>query len=82
MTHGCLHPRATLSLIITLPFNNIIVSVDTAKTWQPGGGGGVCTYEENGSGGRLAVDLLQVLRLEGDHPDEAVDDHQVGEDHQ
>lgn len=39
------------------------------------------TYEENGLGGRLAVDLLQELGLEGDHADEAVDRHQVGEDH-
>lgn len=42
----------------------------------------VCTYEENGLGGRLAVHLLQELWLEGDHADEAVDHHQVGEDHQ
>lgn len=49
-----------------------------------GGGGGVhCrTYEENGLGGRLAVDLLQELWLEGDEADEAVDSHQVGEHHQ
>lgn len=40
------------------------------------------TYEENGLGGRLAVDLLQELGLEGDHANEAVDSHQVGEDHQ
>lgn len=39
------------------------------------------TYEENGLGGRLAVDLLQELGLEGDHADKAVDRHQVGEDH-
>lgn len=30
----------------------------------------------------MAIDLLQVLWLEGDHADEAVDSHQVGEDHQ
>lgn len=41
----------------------------------------VSTYKENGLGGRLAVDLLQKLRLEGDHADEAIDGHQVGEDH-
>lgn len=40
------------------------------------------TYEENGLGGRLSVDLLQKLWLEGDHADETVDGHQVGEDHQ
>lgn len=58
------------------------------KTQQPGRGGerreegrGV-TDEENGFGGRLAIDLLQVLGLEGDHANEAVDHHQVGEDHQ
>lgn len=39
------------------------------------------TYEENSFGGRLAVDLLQELGLEGDHADKAVDCHQVGEDH-
>lgn len=72
-----------LSRTITLPSNNIIVSAATAKARQPGevGGGGV-TYEKNGFGGRLAIDLLQELRLEGDHADEAVDGHQVGEDHQ
>ncbi len=29
----------------------------------------------------MAVDLLQELWLEGDHANEAVDSHQVGEDH-
>lgn len=43
---------------------------------------GLCTNEENGLGGRLAIDLLQELWLEGDHADEAVDSHQVSEDHQ
>lgn len=38
-----LHLKSALSLTITFPFNNIIVSVATAKTQQPGGGrrGGV-----------------------------------------
>lgn len=40
------------------------------------------TYEENGIRRRLAIDLLQILWLEGDHANEAVDSHQVCEDHQ
>lgn len=82
MNRGHLHVKLTLSLTITFPFNNIIVSVAMAKTRQPGGWGGGITDEENGFGGRLAKDLLQVLGLEGDHANEAVDEHQVGEDHQ
>lgn len=42
----------------------------------------LCTYEENGFGSRLPIDLLQILWLKGDHADEAVDSHQVSEDHQ
>ena len=30
----------------------------------------------------MAVDLLQVFRLEGDEADEAVDGHEVRDDHQ
>lgn len=29
----------------------------------------------------MAIDLLQKLRLEGDHANEAIDGHQVREDH-
>lgn len=39
INRSCLDLESTLSLTITLPFNNIIVSVDTAKTWQPRVGG-------------------------------------------
>lgn len=43
MNRHRLHVKSTLSLTITFPFNNIIVSVATAKTQQPGGEGrGVC----------------------------------------
>lgn len=35
MNRGCFHHKSALSLKITFPFNNIIVSVATAKTRQP-----------------------------------------------
>lgn len=40
------------------------------------------TYEENGFGGWLAVDLLYVLWLEGDQANKAVDSHKGGKDNQ
>lgn len=87
MNRSRFHLKSTLSLAITFPFNNIIVSVATVKKTHSnpageGRGGRGVTDEENGFGGGLAVDLLQVLGLEGDHANEAVDHHQVGEDHQ
>lgn len=39
MKHGRLHLKSALSLTITFPFNNIIVSVATAKMQQSGRGG-------------------------------------------
>lgn len=43
---------------------------------------GAVTDDESSPGGRLAVDLLQELGLEGDQADEAIYCHQVGDDHQ
>lgn len=59
-----------------------MATVKNEEERRGGEWGGGFTYEENGFGGRLAVDLLQELGLEGDHANEAIDEHQVGEDHQ